>query len=294
MPFTFAYRSPYNNLTGRYIRRFEDDTILSWFQKHWNSGSSSEKILGQATYGFESLFDHVSEKQIPIPQTVEELGEVLKVNIYAEEGVRFAPQMLEVFTDDDELDLQYFMIEDEFAKQNPDRTSFLLHEGSLPTEAPVSESKPCTWLYVHSPVQSADSQTWDRVKCEGVRLADGPRAVIEAYQGLRYAEAEKFYSSLVEWKDSEKTWQEIIEAWVEQCLQSNADDAKLEDGTQLICDQHIIQLHHHAETWKRAKGLSRLFYQVIVFDDVWAAEHPHLAKSIDFYASDRSLLAKDL
>jgi hypothetical protein len=291
MPFTFSYRSPYENLTGRFVRRFEDHSILSWFQENWHSKDESKELLGKTVYGFEALFEKISESQIPIPKTSKELGEVLKKHVYAEEGTRFSPNVLEVFTDDDELDLQYFFVEDEFAKQHPERTAFLLHDGSLPTKVSDSNSEPCTFLYVHSPVQSADSQTWDRVVCPGVRLADDPKAVIEAYEELKYAEAETFFSALVEWKENKMDWPEILKKWVEKSDDTD-DESKIKDASLVLCDDHICQLHHHAETWRLRRNPKRLFYQTIIFDDVWAASHPDLAKSIDYYASDKSLLAK--
>ena len=35
MPVYFAYRSFDHGPTGKYLRRFEDDTVLGWFRRHW-------------------------------------------------------------------------------------------------------------------------------------------------------------------------------------------------------------------------------------------------------------------
>jgi hypothetical protein len=35
MPVYFAYRSFDVGPTGKYLRRFEDDTVLAWFRRHW-------------------------------------------------------------------------------------------------------------------------------------------------------------------------------------------------------------------------------------------------------------------
>jgi hypothetical protein len=39
MAITFVYRSPYENPTGRYVKRLPDDSILAWFQRVWSSRS---------------------------------------------------------------------------------------------------------------------------------------------------------------------------------------------------------------------------------------------------------------
>ena len=194
-------------------------------------------------------------------------------------------------TDDDELDLYYYFIEDEFARQYPERVSFLMHEGSLPKNVARSESsaEPCTWLYAHSPVQSADSQTWDRIVCPGVRLADGTANVIEVYESYeksKYVEADDFLQALVQWKNDDLDWPTILQAWAEK----GSEQSESNNESKLIVADHICQLHHHGETWDAPLGDRKLFYQTIVFDDVWAAENPDLAKSIDFYASAQSLL----
>ena len=35
MPVYFAYRSFDLGPTGKYLKRFEDDTVLEWFRRHW-------------------------------------------------------------------------------------------------------------------------------------------------------------------------------------------------------------------------------------------------------------------
>ena len=35
MPVYFAYRSFDLGPTGKYLKRFEDDTVLDWFRRHW-------------------------------------------------------------------------------------------------------------------------------------------------------------------------------------------------------------------------------------------------------------------
>lgn len=289
MPFTFVYRSPYENQTGRYIRRFPKHTILQWFQEHWftHPDTDSKELLGSSVYGFENLFEEITLSEIPVPKDHNELGKILKEHIYAEGSVAFTPEVLEVFTDDDALDVRYWFIEDSFAERHPEKTAFLLHEGSLPTDVNTSETAPCTYLYAHGPVESADSQEWDCVQCPGSRLGDHPRAVIEAYEALGGAEAGEFFDALLEQKSGTMTWPEILEARTK--LVPTGNTKRKANASVLQCSEHICQLDHHAKTWK-LRRITKLFFQTILFDDIWAASHPMLARSIEHYACDRSII----
>jgi len=299
MSFTFVYRCLYNNPTGRFIRRFPNHTILSWFQESWDTYQPYEdgycqSIFGQQIYGFDSFFEKVDELKLPKPETHEQLAELLKKHVYAEVGTNVGPQVFEVFTDDDEVDLRYLFVEDSFAESHPDKCKFLLHEQSLPTEIsntnPVSE--PCTWLYLHGPVQSADSQTWDIVKCPGVRL-DNSVPTIEAYEKLKesrsFVEAEHYLAAVAKIKTmANPTWQRVLNALLKEAKAKKDGSA---DESKTVFSDHICQLHHHAETWNFSARSLNLFHQIVVFDDIWAANYPNLASSIEHYAKDLPLVS---
>ena len=73
MPVYFAYRSAYAGPSGKHVVRFEDDTVLGWFQRHWtrltsapDAGKELVRLLGVDVYGFHTLFEHE-----PTPPAVE-------------------------------------------------------------------------------------------------------------------------------------------------------------------------------------------------------------------------------
>src|SRR4051794_36581287 len=45
MPVYFAYRSFDLGPTGKYLKRFEDDTVLAWFQRHWDQVAVADRIV---------------------------------------------------------------------------------------------------------------------------------------------------------------------------------------------------------------------------------------------------------
>jgi hypothetical protein len=292
MAITFVYRSPYENLTGRYVKRLPDASILAWFQRVWNSQAGhaeddlSERLLGQHVYGFDSLFDAIKQHSLAVPSDQRELEQQLKTHLYAQGGIACTPEVLQVLTNDDELELRYYFIDDSFIKGNPSRCAFLVHEGSLPKDGLSSVSEPCTCLFVHAPEQTIYSQVWDRVVKPGVRL-DDLAGTIDAYKAMRNVNAVGVRQELISLASSGASWRDAVAVISAKDL---GRGSRLANESVLDCSEHICQLHHHAATISWGRFQRRLFHQVIVFDDLWAAAHPELAAAIDFYASDTGLI----
>ncbi len=295
MPITFVYRSPYQNLTGRYIKKFPHESLLEWFQEHWDRREPSDEpwlseiLLGQNVYGFGALFDAIEEHKIPVPKTNEELGAILKQHIYAEGGpASFSPRWLHVATDDDEWELRYNFLDDRYIEQKPEVFAFLTHEGSLPSDVAEVESEPCTYLFVHSPVASCDSQRWDRVIAKGARL-DDVEAIIDAYavdsppREHPCWEADEVRELLIAKKADGLSWPQLLE----EIAEIDYSYARKENRSQIECSEHICQLHHHAWDWAIGdRDPIPIYFQVVVFDDIWAASHPFMLESMQCYADD--------
>ncbi len=140
----FVYRSPYQGPTELYRKRFDDATVLEWFQNRWTRwiGLSEEDLwdavdmeIGTSIYGFCSIFQRISELGLPVPQTHDDLDETLQAHLYVEGEVMCEPHLIQVLTDDDELELAYYIFDDEYIQTHRDHVTFLLHEGwELPTD----------------------------------------------------------------------------------------------------------------------------------------------------------------
>lgn len=133
----FALRTHYDYPTGKYLRYFPgDDTVLSWFQRHWigksqDNGESSafaDEILGCSVYGFASLFESLAEHDLNVPKTMRQLSAILHRYLYVEGEVRTSANAIQVLTDDDELELAYYFFDDTYVAQKPEKAAFLLHE----------------------------------------------------------------------------------------------------------------------------------------------------------------------
>jgi hypothetical protein len=122
-----------------------DVTVLDWFRRGWDRDDPDEWInseLDGNVYGLESIFEEARKQNLPRPETVDELRELLNEHLWVEgddEGtfIQLAEHALRVRTDDDEVDLAYYFIDDEALVASPDRLAFLLHD-SWPLPAGVA------------------------------------------------------------------------------------------------------------------------------------------------------------
>lgn len=144
----FALRTHYDFPTGKYLRYFpEDESVLAWFQRHWQ-GKSREKdeekgyvreILGCEVYGFATLFEAIAEHNLARPQTMRQLVALLNEHLYVEGEILSTNRVIQVLTDDDELELAYYFFDDAYVKKEPGKASYLLWEDwRLPEGAETS------------------------------------------------------------------------------------------------------------------------------------------------------------
>lgn len=128
------YRSHYEGPLGRRVRLLPDETVLGWFQRGWAAEDPRawvEAELGGPVYGFASIFEEASEHGLPVPGTTDELRLLLHQDLYVEGGpdyIRLDDHSLRVRTDDDEVELAYFLFDDHVIAAEPARLAYLLHD----------------------------------------------------------------------------------------------------------------------------------------------------------------------
>jgi hypothetical protein len=141
----FVYRSLYEGLAGKRVRRLPDATVLGWFQRMWASTAAvvdiddeweahqwvAERIAaepGGEVCGLDSVFVEAHDHGIPPPATWQELGAVLTEHLYVEHEVRVDEHSMRASTDDDTIYLAYYCFDDTLAYARPDRAAWLLHQ----------------------------------------------------------------------------------------------------------------------------------------------------------------------
>ncbi|XVQ83809.1 hypothetical protein ACQP2K_34005 [Microbispora siamensis] len=137
----FVYCSAYEGTSGRLVRHFPDATVLDWFRRVWDDASSEdaydwvERELGTNVYGLNTIF----ETGQPAPRTHVELRRMLKEHLYVERKLRVDRHGVRALTDDDDVELAYFFVDDHVVADEPDRWAYLVHESwDLPADAPPS------------------------------------------------------------------------------------------------------------------------------------------------------------
>lgn len=157
-----------------------DTTVLDWFRRGWGRDDPRgwiESELGEIVYGLDSIFDEAQERHLPPPETVDDLRDLLNEHLWVEgddDGafIRLGEHALRVRTDDDEVDLAYYFIDEDAAAASPDRLAYLLHDTwPLPPTPPRpvrSSSMACR--YVPSASLRPGRRPSSRSVCAGIRL----------------------------------------------------------------------------------------------------------------------------
>lgn len=142
------YRTPYNIPNQKYYRRFPEETVLEWFQSLWDFYEEDGdtfygkviEYLGIEMYGFWSTFYYYNDSDIyddtqlvrtKPPESLKQLSEW----IYFEGDIdSYENHLLQVLTDDDELELAYYIFDDHFVNKFPVESQFFIqNEFALPT-----------------------------------------------------------------------------------------------------------------------------------------------------------------
>lgn len=112
-----------------------DATVLDWFRRGWDHDDPDSWIegeLGGEVYGLESVFEEARKRNLARPESVDELRALLNEHLWVEgekgTHLRLGEHALRVRTDDDEVDLAYYLIDDEAVAASPDRLAFLLYD----------------------------------------------------------------------------------------------------------------------------------------------------------------------
>jgi hypothetical protein len=135
----FVYRCHYGNPSEKYVRHFGADTVLDWFRSIWKPVPESDtppyrayehanELLGTNVYSFSSIFEKIAEHGWAAPRSMRELTERLEAALYVDE-IDTGPHHVQVWTDDDDLEMVIYIFDDHHAAKYPARTAFLLHDG---------------------------------------------------------------------------------------------------------------------------------------------------------------------
>lgn len=132
----FVYRSFDHGPTGKFLKRFDDKTVLAWFQRNWDDlaiedREQSDELLQEAV-GCEGWFlwnpfHFAFENGVSRPSTGKALLELLG-QCFDDEALRGSPHCLQMFTEEDGEGGALYFFDDHFLNRSGGLAAYLLHE----------------------------------------------------------------------------------------------------------------------------------------------------------------------
>jgi uncharacterized protein (TIGR02996 family) len=135
MPVWFVYRSFDVAPTGKHLRRFDDDTVLGWFQRNWaylavadqeEADRRLEEVVGCDGWFLWNPFHAAAVNGVPMPRTDAELLELLRG--YVEEMAGDSAHGFAIFTEEDGEGGALYYLDGHFLAQHGPRAAYLLQE----------------------------------------------------------------------------------------------------------------------------------------------------------------------
>jgi len=325
---------------NRVIKEFEAESVLEIFQKYYNflekeygkeedlgNRNLTEEFWGADIYGgWEFSFEDESEK-FELPKNIEELKEALISHWYSNE-VFVDQHRIQLFTDDDEIDLAWYVFDEIYANQHPEQTlMYTTYNKELPVSvwdgaskfsprAPLTEILPAsngdgdTYMIIvavydgevigglesgahFSGVRLPEFMSYIRQNGEKCETWDSDQIKYLAHVAKNFDHDEeilKFFSDhpLSSLTQNEST-ETILKKTIEEIVQfKNARHNSKK--TNRILSEHIWELQMNCGEFPLNNGNCTDYYDYcIIFDDIWASCYPLLAENILRFGSSDGL-----
>lgn len=216
----FVYRSHYEGVLGKRVRRLKAPSVLAWFQKKLalakkssKPGTVADAELGGAPYGFGTLFEAAKKENLAPPKTIAALRDMLDEHLYVEGSVHLDAHTLRVSTDDDEVGLAYFFFDDVAAKKNAARIAWLLHDEPTlpPTKGKPGKFKSPVEIESLEPAAKGEGRTY--VCLLTFADSDSLPGSAHVFEGARLPELAAHLRSVIPHSQKASWSKEFLETW---------------------------------------------------------------------------------
>lgn len=297
---------------SRYIKEFHEDSILSWFQRHWEVFTKEEseeyiQVLGIEIYGY-PIWQLEDEPLPSKPKNFEELVTIVEKYFYNNE-VEGNEDCLRVLTDDDEIELAWFLFTENYKNKNWDKVSIWFNSeiptkfGKTGQELIVENEIFPRWNYkgstyfISCPIyDGANLENLEGVyKISGIRLPNLIEYLntnnelhffwddIEYSYTLNEMKFIQYISKNLKYLNLESVLDiyskiPLTELMGKNFEEINIEELLLEIGLRNAVEKPKVKLTEH---FCEICITSGTFYNyMIMFDDLWVQENPELTKSI--------------
>jgi hypothetical protein len=298
---------------SKHLRRLPDPSVLHWFQRGWDEARHDadawvQRELGADVYGLDSIFDRAVEHQLPKPATWAELERLLAEYLYVEGELRVCDGAIRVLTDDDEVHLAYYFLDDEVLRSRPHRLAYFVDgQWPLPANAADSGAGPRITVVVSSFDGTVEPDVQHHVlHVDGLRLPGlapylrrsdvqdhWPAELVVLRAVLREDDdLERAIRTMNRWKafdgqafdtaelthDHDSAHRSALDALGDGGMGPGPMDDREPAASRVVVADHLAQASlHMSETFGHR--------QLIMFDDLWSAAHPDLCSSLMDYAT---------
>lgn len=144
----FVYRSPYFP-QHKFYKPQSELTVLEWFQSLWKLKTTDydqydatiEAKLGTRVYGLHNyLLENIYLDEVSMPTNFIELINCLEEFSYVTEIIISSTHLIQILTDDDEVDMAYYVFDDTYLQRNPQKITYLIQD-HFPREAQQLERR---------------------------------------------------------------------------------------------------------------------------------------------------------
>jgi hypothetical protein len=102
---------------GRRFVRLPAPSVLVWFQRTWTVAedlAALDERLGGRVQGLDDFFEAVAAARLPVPADDAELARAIEAHLPVERDLEVEDHFLHVVTDDDEIEIAYWLFDDAF------------------------------------------------------------------------------------------------------------------------------------------------------------------------------------
>jgi uncharacterized protein YfcZ (UPF0381/DUF406 family) len=124
------------------VKTHPQDSVLDLFRGNWDR-LDDEWLFGTNVYGFPVFQERVKEHQIAPPETSRQLSALLHQHSYVEGEIRCSGNAIRALTDDDELQLAWYIMDQRRVTMHPGRVALMLRDQwELPEDVTSPEPIP--------------------------------------------------------------------------------------------------------------------------------------------------------